>query len=183
MHKLSHQVGNEWLEHSFAPIFAREPATGGAERLIVGVPAGDRDVLLKLLECVEEPLFLLYLLHTPRGEAEPGRYQSPKLTSAEVRAFLARYSSLLANDARHDFWVRSPASDATVVWDRHNVIYAYGPVECFESSLRALGFDKTIPVVPVPHAHHYREEYDTLASEVFTAFQWRQSPLREGDEQ
>src|SRR5512144_2160337 len=104
MYKLSHRVAEAWVEHSFAPTFSRMPTTSGGQVLLVGVPAGDNMVMMKLLECVEAPFFLLYVLHSPRGEAEPGRYQSPRLSLAEVHAFIMRFSHLLSNDARQDFW-------------------------------------------------------------------------------
>ena len=180
--KLGYLAGDEWREHSYAPLFKRASARD-VEWLVLGVPHGDPLVLEKLLDCLEEPYFLLYVLHTPRGEAEPGRYQSPSLDRAKTKDFLHRFSGLLSNDARQDFWIHSPSSHGTLVWDRHNLIHAYGPLECYEQELRALGFSEGAVEIPVPHAHHYRDEFDAEARNLIGAFDWRRAPLQPQDEQ
>ena len=38
-------------------------------------PGGDAAVFLALIGRVEPPYKVLYVLHTPRGEGEPGRYE------------------------------------------------------------------------------------------------------------
>jgi len=156
---------------------------GTGVRLAIGVPSDDRDVFQRLLACMEAPLYLLYVLHTPRGEGTPGRYQSPALGEQDVLRFLADFSGLLGSDARHDLWAHSPEENATLVWDRHNVIYAYGPIESFESALIQLGFVAGNVAIDFPHQHHYRAEYDELARAVLTRFNWSYSALRPEDEQ
>lgn len=129
------------------------------------------------------PYYLLYLLHTPRGEAEPGRYQSPPLSLDELKGFLARFAAFFRADARFDLWAHSPQDDATVVWDRHNLLFGYGPVNRFAEALLSLGFTHGVPQVPVPHEHHYRSEFDHLARDVVAAFDWSVSALSPEDEQ
>jgi hypothetical protein len=128
-------------------------------------------------------LHLLYVLHTPRGEGEPGRYQSPALSAGEVRAFLEKFSPFLSGDARFDLWAHSPSEGATVVWDRHNQIFAYGPLARFELILQGLGFARGRLEAPGSHQHHYRAEFDSDASLVLQAFEWTHAPLHEEDEQ
>lgn len=183
MHKLSVQEGNDWVEHSHPAVFCRQSIEGNVVRLAVGVPAGDSEVLRRLLACMKPPLYLLYVLHTPRGEGDPGRYQSPALGEHEVLSFLAEFAGLLGSDARHDVWVHSPEGSATLVWERHNVIYAYGPIGSFESALIQLGFGTGKIGVDFPHQHHYRAEYDEAARAVLTRFNWSYSALRPEDEQ
>lgn len=180
MHKLSHKLGDEWVEYSFPPVFSFQEAT---RRVVAGVPHGDTEVFERLVSCLEPPYSLLYVLHTPRGEGEPGRYQSPELSSEKFHAFIAQFKSYLSADARFDLWAHSRKENATVVWDRHNLLYAYGPVERFSSELHVLGFTNGTPQVPVPHAHHYRQELDSYATELIAAFEWLRSPLRPEDEQ
>jgi hypothetical protein len=178
MHKLSHLVGSEWLAHSYEPIFGIEK-----RRVTGGVPGGQASIFEALVACVSEPIFVLYILHTPRGEADPGRYQSPVLSMNDFRAFIEKYRDFLANDARFDIWAHSPDDQATVVWDRHNNFFAYGPIEQFVSQLRALGFNEgTIKPLGV-HQHYYRKELDSLARAVIGEYQWSFSPLRLEDEQ
>jgi hypothetical protein len=137
----------------------------------------------RLCRCLEAPLFLLYVLHTPRGEGEPGRYQSQEIDHGELDAFLARFAGLLANDGRFDLWAYSPEQDATVVWDRHNQIYGYGASDCFEAALRGLGLTSgEIPVLG-EHIHHYRSEYDEDARALLDSMNWIRTPLRPQDEQ
>lgn len=183
MHKLSYQAGEEWLPHSYAPIFTTEVTSAQTQRLVAGVPGGDVSVLRKLAECFAPPLFVLYVLHTPRGEGHPGRYQSPSLEFGELHAFISRFASFVAGDARFDLWVHSPSTKGTLVWDRHNLMYGYGPIECFRHALCGLGFSEGKPTVPRPHMHHYRQELDADATSILSAYSWQYSPLRSEDEQ
>jgi hypothetical protein len=182
MHKLSHESDGVWIAHSHTPVFATESASG-TRRVVVGVPGGDYTVFGSLVTALEPPYFILYVLHTPRGEGPAGRYQSPPLTLSEFRSFLERYSSFLSADARHDIWTHSPADNATVVWERHNLIYGYGAVEQFISILRTLGFDSGNADASFPHQHHYREEFDADAASILSAYDWSYSPLQPEDEQ
>lgn len=182
MHKLSHLVDGEWTEHSFAPLYSL-PAEGQIERLVAGAPGGQAEPFERLGLCLRPPYLLLYVLHTPRGEAEAGRYQSPELSTVELRAFIARFAPFLAADARFDIWLYAPAEQATVVWDRHNQIFAYGPLDRFATALSALGFNAGSCEVVGPHQHHYRPEQDENAAALLSWCDWRHSPLRPEDEQ
>jgi hypothetical protein len=55
-----------------------------------------------------------------------GRYQSPELEKEEVLSFISEYSSYLSSDSRFDVWFYSPSKQATIVWDRHNLVFVYG---------------------------------------------------------
>jgi hypothetical protein len=46
---------------------------------------------------------------------------------------MAEFAEFLTEDGRHDLWLHSPRTDATLVWDRHDLIYAYGPLEQFRA--------------------------------------------------
>ena len=181
--KLGHLQGDIWKEHSWPPIFDFEMLSDVTERLIIGVPAGDSTVIRRLTEQLEPPYFILYLLHTPRGEGEPGRYQSPELDRSNLIVFLDRFANFLSSDARFDLWIHSIQEHATLVWDRHNILYAYGPLDKFSSALLSLGFQRGKPKVSFIHQHHYRKEFDQDAAEVLKYFAWSRSPLRPGDEQ
>ena len=182
-HKVSHNLFGEWEEFSFPAVFERERHPSGAERVSFGVPGGHVEVIRSLLRCVAAPIDLLYVLHTPRGEGPPGRYQSPPLPLDSVLAFLTKYAAYLRADARHDLWLHSSGSGATIVFDRHNRGRAYGPVDCFVEVLSALGFvPSALPGIPA-HAHHYRVEYDGEAAKVLSEYSWRRSDLWPEDEQ
>lgn len=183
LNKLSYQFGNEWIPHSYPPVFAIETTSDQSKRLIVGIPGGDVTVPLHLIECLNPPFRILYILHTPRGEGDSGRYQSPEVGQAELQKFFSKFAIYLGGDARFDIWVHSPSTNGTLVWDRHNLIYGYGPLKCFTQTLRRLGFSENTPTIPKPHMHHYREELDADARALLLAFSWQRSPLRPEDDQ
>lgn len=163
--------------------FSHQPTSTGGQRLVSGVPAGDASILLALMKEIEAPFFMLYVLHTPRGEGAPGRYQSPAISAEDAQSIITQFGEFLGADARFDFWVHSPSSKATLVWDRHNQMYCYGPLVQFESALRAINFsEQALPDVG-PHIHHYRCEFDSQAKEILQAVQWSHLPLRPEDEQ
>lgn len=183
MHKLDWQPAEEWVPHSYPPIFTTETTSAQTPRFVAGVPGGDASVLLKLVERLTPPFFVLYVLHTPRGEGDPGRYQSPQLELGALQSFISRFAAFFAGDARFDLWIHSPSSKGTIVWDRHNLIYGYGPVERFSRALSSLGFSEGRPTVPGPHIHHYRQELDGDAKALLSAYSWQYSPLHPEDEQ
>lgn len=184
MFKLSHNVDGRWIEHSHSPLFSIG-SNGRTDRLCAGVPAGDPAPFERLVLSLEEPYSLLYVLHTPRGEGEPGRYQSPDLPAAKIREFMVRFGRYLASDSRFDIWARSPSESATVVWDRHNHLYGYGPLARFSTELRALGFEERPweSVAGGPHEHHFRAGNDADARALLAWCDWYRTPLKPEDEQ
>lgn len=183
MNKLSYLSGDNWEEFSFPPVFAYSDPSSGLNRIESVAPSGDTAVFERMVLRLSPPYFILYVLHTPRGEGKPGRYQSPAIEANELQFFIAKFRDFLGADARFDIWAHSPSENATVVWDRHNLIYGYGPIDEFVSELRELGFSEGQIKVPVPHQHHYRNEFDEAAKELLSFFQWVYSPLRQEDEQ
>jgi hypothetical protein len=109
MSKLSQMVNNEWTAYSHAPTYIRDVLPTGGTRLKVGLPIGEIGVLMSLILHMKPPLHILYVLHTPRGEGDPGRYQSPGLSVDELDEFLARFSIYLGKDARFDLWLHAPS--------------------------------------------------------------------------
>tara|TARA_R110000868_G_scaffold125417_1_gene331316 strand:+ start:5124 stop:5711 length:588 start_codon:yes stop_codon:yes gene_type:complete len=181
VHKISQQIDGEWVAVSRPRSFDVENRGNGVQRLIA---CGGLQTFERLAASLEAPCFLLYILHTPRGEAVAGRYQSSQLDHAELTDFLDRFGPYLAGDARHDIWLHSPADKATVVWDRHDLIYVYGPHAQFSDVLEKLGYETGMaPDADFLHMHHYREEFDPIAAEIVSTFSWTYSPLRPEDEQ
>jgi hypothetical protein len=183
MSKLFHCVDDQWVEHSHPPIFHLHESDSGTPRVAATAPGGDPMILRSLADCLAPPFILLYVLHTSRGEGETGRYQSPDLSRAQLHGFLDHFADYLQNDSRFDLWVHSPDDRAVVVWDRHNLIWAYGPTDCFIALLRRLGFHEGSPSVDFEHEHHYRPAYDGDAKALLGAFNWHRTPLRPEDEQ
>ncbi len=184
MQKLSSYIAGVESPYGYFTAYARRTTDSGTERLVTTAPQGRSTVIEALLAPLVAPFFLLYILHTPRGdEAEAGRYMSPELSRTELLDFLHRFGNYLQADARFDLWFHAPQSKATLVWDRHNQVYAYGPLDAFEAALKALGFAEGEPELRIPHIHHYRAEYDADAKAVMGAFEWKRSKLRPEDAQ
>lgn len=181
-YKLSYRRDGEWIECNRAPVFTVDRFGDGAERLVVGVPNGS-DIFRLLAQRLSPPYDLLYVLHTSRGEGEEGRYQSPPLGSEGFADFCNRFAAFLSGDARHDLWLRSEADQATLVWDRHNLLYVYGPLERLRKWLVEAGFASGGTDADFLHMHHYRAEFDRDAAALLDVLDWTFSPLRPEDRQ
>ena len=141
MHKLLHEIDGKFQEHSFPARFI-ETVAGTVPRVHAGLPAGGLEPFEALVSQMEAPLLLLYVLHTPRGEAAAGRYQSEEISYGEFTSLVRRFTAFLCSDSRFDLWVYSPSERATVVLDRHNQLFAYGPLDRCSRTLRGLGYEE-----------------------------------------
>lgn len=176
-------VGDAEQPFEYGDVFSRE-VVRGVERLRIALDENHDRCVVALISRLLGPFQLLYVLHTTRTGAGLGRYESPELSAEEVKVFLGSFGRFLTEDARHDFWIRSHGDDATIVLDRHNLIYAYGPLDALESVLRAIGATPDAPPpIPDPHVHHYHPEWDDAERGVLRALDWRVSPLRDSDVQ
>ena len=183
MIKISEQVKGVWVDRDCAPIFTVDLTSSGAERVVVALPADASSTFRSLALTLPDPVQILYVLHTSRGEGAPGRYQSAEIDAASLDRFLVRFESFLAGDARCDLWVRSVSFGSMIVWDRHNVIFGYGDTQRQSQHLRELGFGQGSAQKLGLHQHNYRLEFDDDASDLLAYFQWSWVPLREEDEQ
>lgn len=148
---LTDELSDERFE--YPNIWARE-TTSGPDRFVIAPRSGYAELIGKLAGCLEPPFLLLYVLAIPRGGGEPGRYQSNySFSQPQLVQFLSEYSEFLEKDARHNLWVRSASDEGMLVYDRHNVIYAYGPLERFVAVLESVGLTESSEVrFPSPHA-------------------------------
>lgn len=184
MLKMTLELNGDEVDQSPALVFEKQVMKTGARRVVVFVPSGHSDLLQRLSVLLPEPFYVLYVLHTPRGEGEPGRYQSTELTREELDRFLIQYRSFFAGDARHDLWVYSPSSGRTLIWDRHNMLFAEGyPLDDVIDALGEQGFKEGVLQPLANHFHHYRPECDGDAANLLTEFDWHRTPLRPEDEQ
>ncbi len=167
---------------SYEPSYARQ-VVGGVERLVIAPGGGPVGLLRELLTLLPEPLWVLYVLVTPRSEAPAGRYQSSKPhTREEVLALLDRFEEYLASDGRHNLWLAAPPA-GQLVFDRHEVIYAYGPLAEIVARLKEKTFAEVEMIrVPVPHSHHFHEALDGDEHEILAHWEWVPSELQETDD-
>ena len=156
--------------------------TAGPVRIVAAPSGRHAEVMLALAATLRDPFAILYVLHTPRGGSRAGRYQSPPMDRAAVNQFFASFGEFFASDGRHDIWLRSFPDEATIVWDRHDLLYAYGPIELLEGVLHSHQLTRGAVSIPSPHAHRYHQEWDHQEHAVLNAFQWIESPLQPQDE-
>jgi hypothetical protein len=169
--------------YAYPGVYQLEATSDGGERLVIGPADAHIDLLAKLAECLPEPLRILYVLVVPRSEdAAAARYEAPdELSRQDLCLFLREFSEFLEFDGRHHLWVVNP-DHGTIVYDRHNILYAYGPLDCFTGTLDAQGLRRGQVDVPGPHWHRYHREYDEMQRRLLGRWAWSEKPLRPSDE-
>jgi len=176
-------LGNEEVvPHRHESTWARQK-TGGADRLVIAPASGHVELLLDLAQCVHGPFGILYVLLVSRRGREPGRYQSPEPSSYEdMELFLRTFRTYLENDGRHHVWLMSLSDQATLVYDNHNLIYAYGPLDRYTQVLRRAGLEEGETGIPAPHQHSYNAAFDSAEDDLMKLWPWEHFPLAPGDD-
>ena len=158
--------------------------TPNYSRLCIGASTEGVELLLKLSDLLPPPFYCLYVLVISRRGEQLGRYQSPWINArAELVDFLLDFKPLLEADGRHHLWISSPDAGATLVYDRHNVVYAYGPLEQFEQRLRELHYQEAPVEMPFPHVHSFHDTCDEQTTNLLNYWEWERFPLQEVDEE
>ncbi len=175
-----------WIRPVFRNEFCLEKMDNGTDRICFTTANGQVNLLVALSNAMAEPFYFLYvLLVSRRANHEPARYHSPELSREKLRSFLAYNANFFEQDARHNIWIHSPTDKSTLVYDRHEIGYAYGPIESFKAILINNGSKEVQAVeqyTSVPHEHHFHAEFDDEEASVIQTFDWQKSPLREQDQ-
>lgn len=176
-------IPNEERRYEYPDNFAFE-RTSGPESLVIAPSANHISILIDLLHLMSEPLGTLYVLVVPRGGSKAGRYQTANPVSKEqAEDLLTSFKEYFENDGRHNIWVASMSGSHQLVYDRHNVIYAYGPLPEYENVLLGRGLRKVEFVrFPSPHTHNYHAAFDQDERNLLRHWRWKRSPLHESDE-
>jgi hypothetical protein len=171
-------------EWNYGNVWATEITRGGGNRLVIAPATGQINILEAFLEAMTGPLWMLYVLVVPRGQGEPGRYQSPEPQSeGSIRTFLQEFSDFLQKDGRHNVWIASESGSEMLIYDRHNVIYGYGPLSSWRHALAAKGFSEVPNVFfPSPHSHHYHPSFDLEEERLLSYWDWQRTPLTQSDQ-
>jgi hypothetical protein len=164
----------------YLDLYWREPTTG-PERLVIAPTHHHVHWLRRLSEGWAGGYFILYVLLQPRTGSLAGRYQSPPLDRAGLEEFLESFGSFLQGDGRHNVWVGSLHEEGTLVYDQHNVIYAYGPLDAYEQVLASEGLHKAPVEVPAPHVHRYHPSFDADEARLMARWAWLRSDLTEDE--
>lgn len=181
-YKLGTLVGSDFVPHRFSNTWDIEPTTG-PDRIVVGPSSRHVELMIRLAKELPEPFGILYVLLVSRNEHEPARYQSPyPCQRDEMEAFLENFREFLERDGRHHIWVMSLPESSTLVYDQHNIIYAYGPLKQFREVLQKEGLERGAVSLPCPHSHNYNPQFDQDEQRLFDHWNWLKSPLMEGDD-
>lgn len=182
--KFASRVGEElWLAHDYGDVYAKETTNDGTQQIRIAVSHAGSHVLRRLSQALNPPFYLLYVLVVYRGGGAVGRYQSDELSREQLDQLFSRYEEFWDSDGRHSVWLRSQRDDATLVYDGHNLIYAYGPLERYGLILESLGYSETEEVtLSFEHEHRYHAQFDEFERELTTRLADRKSELRPGDE-
>ncbi|HMM22078.1 MAG TPA: hypothetical protein PKA10_15270 [Selenomonadales bacterium] len=182
MYKLGFFKDDEEREYHCSDLYTVE-RNSRYERMVLGLSADHIAAIIELTATLRGPFNALYVLHTPRTGNEPGRYQSKALSYDETVRLLKRFKSFFECDSRHDLWLHSPATNTTMVYDRHNLIYLYRPTNEQLGIIERKGFDRKPWNTPVPHVHHYHAACDLFEAELINEkeYEWAKSPLRDED--
>ena len=174
-------AGEGLVPFAYQPSYRHE-ITSGVSRLVIAPASEHIELLLKLSNLLPEPFGILYVLIVPHLDSAPARYQCPKpLSRSEMEAFLTEFHEFFEGDGRHHLWIASLPQKATLVYDRHDLIYAYGPLQQFATVLEEQGLKQGAISVPSPHAHRYHSEFDSSQAKVLSHWAWKTTPLMEQD--
>jgi hypothetical protein len=168
--KLGYHNDNEMKEYVHPDLYNLENSNG-VERLVIGLSKSHVDTILELAAPLCEPLYVIYVLHTSHNDNEQGRYQSKAISLSQVSDLFTSYKDFFENDARHDVWLHSPQSNASIVYDRHNLIYLYGFVDEQLECIEQKGIEKKAFTISFPHIHCYHAEYDIFETKLINEFE------------
>jgi hypothetical protein len=168
--------------HGYDNLFEVRKTTGPAQ-LVIAPATNHVGLMIELSRVLPEPFCILYVLTVPRSDALRGRYQSPRrLSRSGVESFLTEYQDFFERDGRHHIWLLARPQFHSIVYDNHNVLYAYGPIDEFREILSTRGYREGKVRFPVPHRHCYNSEFDKDEDRVLAHWSWSRVPLQEQDE-
>jgi hypothetical protein len=168
--KLGHHKDNELKEYFYPDVYHLEQSSG-VERVVIGLSKSHVDTVLELAAQLCEPFCILYILHASHTSSEHGRYQSKTMSYSQVSTLFTSFKDFFEKDSRHDVWLHSSQSNATIVYDRHNLIYLYGFADEQLGDIERKGLEKKAFSIPFPHVHCYHAEYDIFETKLINDFE------------
>ena len=181
-YKFGSLVDNVESLYRYPHVWRREQTKGPA-RLVLAPSGNQVDLILDLCSKMQGPFGLLYVLLVSRRNRTSGRYQTREpMSFAQLSEFLNGFRAYLEGDGRHHLWVMSIGDRSQVIYDNHDVLYAYGNLNVFEDIARTKEMKLQDFLFPFPHAHHYNECFDKDEDRIFEECQWIYFPLRPDDD-
>lgn len=170
------------IEFTHPNIWQREEHSGWS-RLLIGAREREIPLILDLCRDFAGPFGVLYVLIASRLGHGDGRYQNPEpIDYDDLELFLYTFQEFFERDGRHHLWVMSTGGEGQFIFDNHNMIYAYGDLDRYESKLRSRGFTQGSVAIPAPHSHHYHAEFDRSEDELMAYWDWKKFPLEPDDD-
>ena len=123
------------------------------------------------------------MLVVSRLNNEYARYESPQIeTKQELAKFLNEYREYFETDGRHHVWVGTFDNSGLLIYDQHNVIFAYGQFDKYIEILEREGFIEQKFSFPYPHCHNFYDDNDKFEKSILNHWEWELSPLGDNDE-
>ncbi len=173
----------EAVVHDYGNLYFRQPC-GDGERLVIGPKSSQVKLLDELAATFATQRYsILYVLLLAHAGRTPGRYQSPLIGSHEdLQLFIWTFQTFFEGDGRHHLWIASPDSSDLLVYDQHDVIFAYGDLDAFETVLKSHQYQDKEFWFPSPHTHGYDPANAQAEDELLSFFEWQYFDLQPGDE-
>lgn len=169
-------------EFTFPNIWKREEEEEFS-RIAIGASEKEIPLILELCKNMRGPFGILYVLVGSRLGRDSGRYQNHEpINYDDLELFLYTFQEFFEQDGRHHLWVMSLSGEGQFIFDNHNILYAYGDIDYFETQLTAAGFVSGSVSIPSPHTHNFHSEFDLSEDEIFDYWQWDQFPLEPSDD-
>jgi len=169
---LSFDKDGNGVAHDYGNIFELEQRDQ-FDRLVIGATSDHIDLITRMTEELIPPFFILYVLVFPRLGNKEGRYQSPLIPSREILiGFLRHFREYFEMDGRHHIWIGTINNNGKLVYDHHNLIFAYGPVMKWKNELINKGFKEEKISCPSPHTHYFTFKYDQYEDEILNYWEW-----------
>ncbi|MCW5947304.1 MAG: hypothetical protein KIT74_09775 [Fimbriimonadales bacterium] len=161
--------------HSYSNTYAVDKT-----RLCIAPSSDHIGLLIKLSRVMASPFRVRYVLQVPSEMFPAGRYDlTNDFSLADLESFLKRFSTFFEEDGRHHIWIRSSDAVSALVYDQHNIIYAYGSLDAFERVCTNEGMTEGSVDVPFPHAHAFQEKYDQELAVLLSEWSWERTDLVE----
>jgi hypothetical protein len=170
----------EGVPFDYGDVFKTVAGAEGERWIMVGVSRRQINLLGDLTTCLTPPFRVLYVATDLSQDLEPARYEmQSELSASELAEFFESFGPMFEEDGRHALWIT--ASNGMLVFTQHDVIYAYGPLDDYESRLLRSGLTETNFSIPAPHFHFFNSEFDGLVNRLLERYAWSISPLQEID--
>lgn len=155
----------------------------GWSRLRIGPDRDHIRLIDRLSEKWSTPeYYLLYVSLVSHTGKKPGRYQSPILPKDDLDVFLYSNKDFLEKYGGQHLWVGNPKGSDLLIYDQHNIIFAYGDIAGYREVLAAENFREGTFSIPCPHSHSFDSSLTQFEDDLFSYFDWGYSELQDGDD-